>query len=117
MFELQIVDPVPGLETLGAQVQLRELRYGALRAVMQAAQAPERAGEALLAAALYIDGAPVGLEGLDAVPGRFAGAIARAMARCLELHGMTSAATEPPRAANDAEADDAGLSASAPGEA
>jgi len=89
MFDLQIVDPVPGLEALGAQVQLRELSYGALREAMGAATGAARASDALLAAALFVDGAPIGLETLDALPGRFAGPIARAMERCLELHGMT----------------------------
>lgn len=101
MFELQTVPAPAGLAALGARVELRELSYGALRRAMQAAASQGQAGEALLAACLYVDGEPLGLEALQALPGRFAGAIARALERALELHGMTSGAAD---AANDAAA-------------
>ena len=116
MFELQIVDPVPGLERLGDQVQLRELCYGDLRRAMSEANGVGRAGEALLARSLWVDGAPIGLEALDALPGRFAGAIARAMERCLMLHGMGPPAAPDESAANDEDGDAPG-EASTPGEA
>jgi hypothetical protein len=107
MFELQTVEPVEGLEGLGAQVQLRELSYGQMRAALGSAPEASRAGDALLARSLHVDGAPLGLERLDAAPGRFSGAIARAMQRCLALHGMGGEAPldAPRAAANDAPAE------------
>jgi hypothetical protein len=108
MFELQTVDPVPGLEPLGARVQLRELSYGAMRAAMTSAPDGARAGEALLGASLMVDGAPLGLAALDALPGRFAGAITRALAHCLALHGLG------PPTPGDAANDEAPAEAGAP---
>ncbi len=99
MFELQTVPAPAGLAALGERVELRELSYGALRAAMQSAVVRGQAGEALLAASLHVDGEPLGLEALEALPGRFAGAIARALQRTLELHGMSL------DAANEADAE------------
>jgi hypothetical protein len=111
MFELQTIEPVPGLEALGARVQLRELSYGSLRAAMRAVAGSDRASELLLGASLYVDGAPLGLDGLDALPGHLSGAVARAMSRCLELHGMGAAAE--PKAANEDQAAVAGANGEA----
>jgi hypothetical protein len=89
MFELQIQDAPPGLAALGRWVELHELPYGELRAVMRTT-ARDLAGEGLLGACLFVDGAPIGLEALLALPGRFSGAIAAAMGRAMALHGMVT---------------------------
>lgn len=86
MFELRIV-PLPRLAELGESVELRELSYGELRRVMQEASG-KRAGESLLGATLCVNGTPIGLEALDALPGRFAGALGAALQECLGLYGM-----------------------------
>jgi len=99
MFELQTIPAPPGLAPLGTRVELRELSYGDLRRAMAAAPDSTHAGEALLAASLHVDGEPYTLDDLEALPGRFSGAIARALGQVLELHGMASAA------ANDDDAD------------
>jgi hypothetical protein len=110
-FELQR-EPCPGLADLGDEVELRELSYGALRRAMAQASETSGVGDAVLAASLHVDGEPLGLAGLDALPGRLSMAIANALTRCLELHGLTSAK---PRAADDAQ--DEGVEETAPGEA
>jgi len=97
MFELQTIDPVPGLEELGTRVELRELPYRAVRAALAAGRAAERSTEALFAASLHVDGMPLGLDGLDALAGRYTGAVQRAMERCLGMHGLL------PPAADEAE--------------
>jgi len=88
MFELQVIHPVPGFDALGTDVELRELPYGEVRAALAAGRAAERSTESLFAASLHIDGKPLGLAGLDALPGRLSGAVQRAIERCLDLHGM-----------------------------
>lgn len=95
-------EPCPALSDLGAQVELRELSYGALRRAMAQASEAGGVGDAVLAASLHVDGAPLGLAGLEALPGRWSMAIANALTRCLELHGLTSAK---PRAADEADED------------
>jgi hypothetical protein len=113
MFELQTVPAPEGLAALGERVELRELTYGELRRTMATADRAQ-AGEALLAASLYVDGAPLGLDALQALPGRFAGGIARALERTLALHGMgVTAPAEDTDEASAAEPSEA----SAPGEA
>jgi hypothetical protein len=93
-YELQRV-PCPELGVLGAQVELRELSYGALRRAMAQADEASGVGDAVLAAALYVDGEPLGQEALDALPGRYSMPITNALARCLKLHGLTSARARP----------------------
>jgi hypothetical protein len=88
MFELQVISPVPGLEALGERVELRELAYRDVRAALAAGSEVARSTEALFAASLHVDGAPLGLDALDALPGRLAGSVTRALQRCLALHGM-----------------------------
>ena len=110
MFELQTLRPVPGFEELG-DVELRELPYGAVRAALAAGASIDRSTEALFAASLHIDGKPVGLEGLDALPGRVSGSVSAAVARCMELHGLGRRPPAEPDA--DADADETPPSASA----
>jgi hypothetical protein len=94
MFSL-ITEPAPAaLAMLGQAVELRELDYGHMRDVMTQAEAPGESAERLLGACLYVDGQPIGYEGLRGVPGRYAGAIATALHRCLVMHGLTAEATD-----------------------
>lgn len=70
MFELRVVDPVPGLESLGRSVQLREQPYGVVCPILS--EARPRGHEWLLVVTLHVDGVPLGtLEALDALPGRY----------------------------------------------
>lgn len=87
MFELR-TEPAPqGLASLGQVVELHELCYGAMRDAMAAGVGAESA-DRLLAASLHVDGEPVGYDALQALPGRFAGSIARALEQTLRLHGL-----------------------------
>jgi hypothetical protein len=89
MFELQILPAPDGLAALGERVELHELAYGAMRAVMAAEPSSEHVGEALLAASLWVDGEPLGsLEALRELPGRFAGGILRALEACMQMYGL-----------------------------
>jgi len=106
MFELVTETVSPDLAGLGDQVELRELSYGALRAVMRATT-PELAGDGLLGACLFVDGAPIGLEALLALPGRFSGAIGAAMAQAMALHGLVPQAPPLEGDANDQDDRDA----------
>jgi hypothetical protein len=99
MFELQTIPAPAGLAPLGSSVELRELSYGAVRRAMAEGEG-RRASEALLAASLHVDGAPLTLDTLDALPGRFSSAIGQALGQTLALHGMGAASEDD--AANDA---------------
>ena len=59
-----------------------------MRDAMKEGGKQERASEALLAASLHVDGAPVDLEALLDLPGRYAGDIGRALTKCHEMHGL-----------------------------
>ena len=88
MYELQR-EPVPdGLATLGQSVELWELNYGVMRETMAQSEKPGQSAERLLAASLHVDGVPLGYDGLQALPGRFAGAIAAALERVMRMHGL-----------------------------
>jgi hypothetical protein len=113
MFELQVIDPVPGLEELGASVQLREQPYGVVRPILTSGHA--RVNEELLVVSLHIDGTPLGtLEALDALPGAVVVQLLKAIARCNALYGLTES-QDPDAAARDEGRDEAG-GPSAPGE-
>lgn len=94
-FELQTEPGPAALAPLG-DVQVRELSYGRMREVMGEADKPGQSAERLLAASMWVDGAPIGFDALQALPGRFAGAISEALAQCLRLHGLTPADDEAP---------------------
>jgi len=88
-YELQ-AEPVSGkLAALGGVVELRELPYGVMREVMASGDKPGQSADRLLGAALHVDGVPLGYEALEALPGRFSGAIAGALQRCMVMHGLT----------------------------
>lgn len=99
-FALQ-VEPCPALSAgLGRAVELRELSYGAMKRAFRAGGGLEHATDALFAFALHVDGSPLGIEGLDALPGHLAEDINAAITRCLRMHGMSAgepaAAPQPP---------------------
>jgi hypothetical protein len=103
MFELQSETAPQGLAALGQFVEIRELPYGVMRETMAASDQPGQSAERLLAAALYVDGQPLGYEGLRALPGRFAGAITAALEQAMRMHGLhRSAAPDPEPAAGAA---------------
>lgn len=89
-FEL-LVRPVPQrlAEAIGGTVELRELTFGQIREAIRLGGEQERASESLLAASLHVDGKPIGMPALLALPGRFAGVIAQAMKECAEMHGIS----------------------------
>jgi hypothetical protein len=82
----------------GQRVELHELSYGALREAMRQVGEAERYTEAVLAASLHVDDAPLGLEALYALPGRFAGAITEGLRAAAELHQDQLAGGEGPKA-------------------
>lgn len=94
-YDLQTEPGPAALAPLG-QVELRELPYGQMRAVMAASDQPGQSAERLMAASMHVDGQPLGYEALQALPGRFAGGITTALTQCLRMHGL---ATEPEPAA------------------
>jgi hypothetical protein len=98
MFQLQ-VEPAPaGLAPLGQVVELREMTYGAMRDSMSSSESGQSA-ERLLGASLYVDGQPIGYEGVRALPARFSNAIAEALGQAMKLHGLqVAAATDAPAA-------------------
>lgn len=119
MFELLIIEPLPGLEELGAQVQLREQPAGIVIEAMERGQAigSHRGIDAVLAVSLFVDGEPIGtLEALDGLPGRFVSGLIDARGRCVDLYRFTVRST-PPAASNDSDANDAQAGATTPGEA
>lgn len=106
MFQLQTEAAPSGLAPLGQVVEIRELPYGPMRDVMQASEGPGQSAERLLGASLHVDGAPVGYEGVRALPGRFSSAIGDALQQCLRMHGLVT--TVVAEAEAPADADDAG---------
>ena len=92
-----VTEPCEGLTSaLGRDYELRELPYGAMKRAMRAAGALDAAGDALLAASLHVDGTPIGMDRLDALPGHLSTVIQAALVRCLELHGLSTAAAAAP---------------------
>jgi hypothetical protein len=55
---------------------------------MSQSDKPGQSAERLLGASLHIDGEPIGYGGLQALPGRFSGAISNALEQVLRLHGL-----------------------------
>lgn len=87
-FELQTHPAPAGLASLGQVVDVRELPYGLMRETMAQTDKPGQSAERLLGASLHVDGQPITYAGLQALPGRFAGAISTALEQCLRLHGL-----------------------------
>jgi hypothetical protein len=82
MFTLRI-EPAPGgLATLGQLVELRELPLG------QLTEAMAKGGHHIFAAALHIDGVPIGVDGMQALPGRFAADVAEAEVTLRRMHDL-----------------------------
>ena len=88
MFELRVIDPLPGLEDLGAEVQLRELPMGEYSAVFDAAHATGRGIVYIIANSLFVDGRPLGIDGFDALPGRYHAASRRLFERVAWLYNI-----------------------------
>lgn len=98
-YELQRVPVDPRLaEVLGADACFVEMSYGAVRKEMARAPAAMDSAEYLAAACIHVNGQPLGIEGLRAIPGRFTKLIAQAIEQTIRLHGMQ----------NEEQGDDAG---------
>jgi hypothetical protein len=78
----------------GTVIELRELTYGQMRDAMRAGGDVERASESLLGQSLHVDGKPVGLDALLALPGRFAGLVGSVLSDCIRMHGLAGAADD-----------------------
>jgi hypothetical protein len=90
-----IIEPVPALAGLGSRVELHELSVGAVkRTIIEAAETHQSARwpDMLLGRALWIDGEPIGIERLDALPGRLTPVVTAAIKRCMVLHGYADVA-------------------------
>lgn len=72
----------------GAQLELRELAWGPLFEVTMAVRrSGVFPGQPVLAASLHVNGKPIGLEALEALPGKhLALELTRLMGRALELN-------------------------------
>jgi hypothetical protein len=90
-FDLQTLEAEPALQALG-HVQLRELSYGDMREAMRTSGATD-AADVLLGRCLLVDGEPIGLARLRALPGRLAGALARSTVQVMRLHGLAEPAS------------------------
>lgn len=102
MFELQTRPAPAALAVLGAVVELREIDYAATLDAMFAVSTSTRKArpiDGLLAACLFVDGKPIGLEALLALPGRFTRSIQQAGDMIGEMHS-----TDTDRAEVEAEA-------------
>jgi hypothetical protein len=73
---------------LGGNAELRELSYGQLREAMTKAPTIAEAAEYITAASLIVNGQPLGIEALRALPGRFSGEIGSLLAEVVAMHGM-----------------------------
>lgn len=73
----------------GRRLELVELPFGSLSDLSIAARANgQNPAQAVLGAALYVDGAPIGLEGLRELPGRLGVELSELMVTAMRLHGM-----------------------------
>ena len=73
-----------------SSVEIRELSYGAMTDAMRIGAERNRASDGLLAESLHVDGHPVGLDALLALPGRLSKVIGDALTTCLVMHGLHS---------------------------
>lgn len=89
MFELR-TEPFPALASLSATgaVELRELDFGRMFEAIVAAPDAVQTGLYQLAASLHVDGEPIGIDRLRALPGRYFVAIQLAQAACRRLHSV-----------------------------
>jgi hypothetical protein len=86
-FALQ-TEPVAGLEELG-QCELREVPAGPLRLLMGHCHTHDLdLTFSVLAASLHVDGEPIGLERLDALPARFLGPLQPVIQACIAMHDV-----------------------------
>jgi hypothetical protein len=100
-FELRVM-PAPAIfACLGGVVELREVPYGMARQALNAGGKRGYSAEGLLAVSLHVDGAPIGLDALLALPGRFTGHISKAMQAAVDLHGLEVDAEPAPAAPAD----------------
>jgi len=76
----------------GTTIELRELSYGATTDAMRIGGERGRASEGLLGESLHVDGKPVGLDALLALPGRYMRLVGEALGDCIEMHGLRSTA-------------------------
>jgi len=105
MFELRVVDPVPGLESLGKSVQLREQPYGVVCPIIS--EARPRGHEWLLVVTLHVDGVPLGtLEALDALPGRYLVPLLEAIAVASSFYKVKTGEGAPAPGPDDDDDDD-----------
>jgi hypothetical protein len=91
-YELQR-EPVEGALAvfLGAPavpVDLRELTYGELQRAMYEVSGTRQMAQSVLAATLAVNGEPIGLDELDALPGRFARELGALLTRTMAMHGL-----------------------------
>lgn len=88
-------------EAFGGEVELVEVPYRQARESMRKG-APEFTSEGLLGATLHVDGEPIGLDALLAMPGRFCALIAEGVSLAIRMHGLGVEVA--PAAANDGDA-------------
>ena len=103
-FDPRVIPAPEGLAMLGTVVELRELPYGLMRQAIAKGYKVQATNEGLLAESLHIDGKPLGLERLMALPGRLAGPIGKALEAVIKLHDLKDDETAP----DDPAAADAG---------
>jgi hypothetical protein len=95
--------PVPGnLGELGDAVEIREVPYGVVRRAMSS----DRASETLLLECLIVDGVHLTLDELDALPGRYTGALLQAQESIFHAHSLAVAGEIAKPAAAAPEADE-----------
>jgi hypothetical protein len=82
MFELHYEPAPAGLASLGSVVEIRELPFGQLMDLLA------KGGQHLLGASLHVDGVPIGVDALQALPGRFAASLVEAQGVMKRLHDL-----------------------------
>ncbi len=94
-YELRVQPGPPELADLGAVVEIREIN-----ALRQFEIVSEHKGDLktlkrlYLAESLYVDGAPIGVAGLEALPSRFVIPLIKAMRIVEEVHAEPAAVAE-----------------------
>jgi len=104
MFELQTLPAPAGFEKLGQVVEFHELAYCDVKAAMNAAPTASERLEAVLGATILVDGAPLGLEGVQHLPGHMLGAIGSALEFVADYYGLVPKKPAAGEAANEAPA-------------
>jgi hypothetical protein len=100
----------------GAPLELVEIPFGPLSDLWISIRVHGlNPGRSILAATLHVDGAPIGLEALDALPGRLSAELVELMQQAMRMHAMDRESDGPEDDEDDDDGPPVDMGAAPPG--